>query len=94
MSWFQRRIWIAEGKVEQFEIDQIHNLEDNNPECQNCTDTVYMDDLGDGFYRCPICGEEWDTRFSTSDPFEDDGLDYLDYDIREGIYIDSDESGA
>lgn len=30
------------------------------PRCYNCLDVIYMTDLGDGLYRCPICGDERD----------------------------------
>lgn len=52
-------------------LDQIRNLENDNAQCQNCIDTVYMDDLGGGFYRCPVCGDERDTRYPQSAPFAD-----------------------
>lgn len=27
--------------------------------CLNCIDTVYMEDMGDGDWKCPVCGDEW-----------------------------------
>ena len=35
--------------------------------CFNCIDTVYMDDLGDGDWKCPVCGDEYN--------------EYADYDL-------------
>lgn len=39
--------------------------------CFNCIDEVYMTDLGDGLYRCPVCGDEHDTRYPQSSPYDD-----------------------
>lgn len=68
----------------QDELGQIRNLEDDNPRCQNCIDPVYMDDLGEGFYRCPVCGDEMDTRYPQNDPFGDDYEDEYDAMYDEG----------
>lgn len=27
--------------------------------CLNCIDPIYMDDLGDGDWKCPVCGDEY-----------------------------------
>lgn len=54
------------------ELKQIRNLEDENPQCQNCIDLVFMDRVGDRFYRCPVCGDETDL----SDPGDDDLPEY------------------
>lgn len=57
--------------TEPNEMDQITNLENGNPTCANCLCTIFMDDLGKGFYRCPVCGDELDARYPAFDPFDD-----------------------
>lgn len=27
--------------------------------CFNCIDTVYMEDMGGGDWKCPVCGDEY-----------------------------------
>lgn len=63
--------------------------------CFNCLDEVDMEHLGDGFYRCPVCGDERDTKYEemmqeaqaemayydpADDPdYEDPAIDYGGY---------------
>ncbi len=40
---------------------------DNGYRCFNCIDLVYMTDLGDGMFRCPVCGDEYDETYEDSE---------------------------
>ncbi len=35
--------------------------------CMNCIDDVYMVEQGDGLYRCPVCGDEYDPTYPCFD---------------------------
>lgn len=46
------------------------------PTCVLCAQIVFMDEIGVGLYRCPVCGDEWDSMEPL--PFDDDFHDASD----------------